>query len=253
MTVSAMIVPGVTLRTLSISLRVLFSCFLVTAGLGFLAAILYLFLQDVGPHRRMGMSPVSSISVKYHGKGNSTRLESALRGAMSGSLDDTERDKLIAWIRDGATEDGFASVKPVLDRACVVCHNPQSGIPVPPLTTYANVRKLTEVDTGYSIKQLARVSHVHLFGISIIFLLTGGIFALSEISWKWRLTIVSIPYLAMWADIGSWWITKYDPVFAWVVISGGTLMGIALAVQILFSLWEMWIARRRDAPSPSVA
>lgn len=250
MTARSPLVPGVTLRTLSISMRALFSCFLITAGLGFLAAILYLFLQDVDPHRRMGMSPVSSISVKYHGQRNNTQLESALRGAMSSRVDDAERDQLIAWIRAGADEDGFAAVKPILDRACVVCHNPQSGLPVPPLTTYADVRKLAEVDTGYSVQQLARVSHVHLFGISIIFLLTGGIFALSEISWKWRLAVVSVPYLAMWADIGSWWITKYDPVFAWIVISGGTLMGLALAVQIFYSLWEMWIARRSEDSTP---
>ena len=31
-------------------------------------------------------------------------------------------------------------------------------------------------------------------------------------------------------DIGSWWFTKYlDPAFAYVVITGGACMGLALA------------------------
>jgi hypothetical protein len=43
-------------------------------------------------------------------------------------------------------------------------------------------------------------------------------------------------------DIGSWWATKYyDPLFAYIVIIGGAFMGLALACQILISLWDMWI------------
>ncbi|MEC9363540.1 MAG: hypothetical protein VYC42_09975 [Pseudomonadota bacterium] len=250
MTPSPQLAAGITLSTLSISMRTLLSCFLITVGLGFLSAMVYLFLQDIDPHRRMGMSAVPAVAAKYYGARSNTRLESALRGAMSGRVSEAEREQLIAWIRSGASEDTFPTVKPILERACVACHNPQSGLPVPPLTTYAQVRKQAEIDTGYSLLQLARVSHVHLFGISILFLLTGAIFALSEISWKWRLAIVATPYLAMWADIGSWWITKYDPAFAVVVVTAGALIGLALAVQIFVALWEMWIAPRKGSPVP---
>ncbi|OGA68278.1 MAG: hypothetical protein A3G81_02650 [Betaproteobacteria bacterium RIFCSPLOWO2_12_FULL_65_14] len=57
--------------------------------------------------------------------------------------------------------------------------------------------------------------------------------------------ILAMPFFAIWADIGSWWITKYEPVFAWVVVIGGALMGLALAAQILISLWEMWFPREQ--------
>jgi hypothetical protein len=233
-----------TLRTLPLPMRALFSCFLITVGLGFLAAIFFLFLQDVDPHRRMGMSLVPSVAAKYHGVRSKSRLESALRGPMAGRGSAAETDQIIGWLRAGATQEGFANVRPIFERDCAGCHGAKSGLPIPPLTTYQQVRKFAQVDTGYSLLQLARVSHVHLFGISIIFLLTGAIFALSEVSWKWRLPIVALPYLAVWADIGSWWITKYDPVFAYVVVAGGTLMGVALAVQIFYSLWAMWFAGR---------
>jgi hypothetical protein len=110
------------------------------------------------------------------------------------------------------------------------------------LTTYEEVVKVAQIDTGPTLGQLAQVSHVHIFGISMIVLLTGGIFALSGIPVKWRLPIIVLPFFAMWADIGSWWATKYEPVFAYVVLIGGGLMGLALALQILISLWEMWFA-----------
>ena len=113
---------------------------------------------------------------------------------------------------------------------------------IPPLTSYEAVQKVSGADTGTSIEELARVSHIHLFGISIIFLLTGAIFALSETPIWVRVSLVVVPYLTILMDIGSWWFTKYlDPAFAYVVIAGGACMGLALAAQILIALWEMWI------------
>jgi hypothetical protein len=108
------------------------------------------------------------------------------------------------------------------------------------------VNKVVRPDTGTSIVQLARVSHIHLFGVSIIFLLTGMIFGLSETPVWLRVSLVILPYVTIIMDIGSWWATKYlDPTFAYIVIAGGALMGLALASQILISLWEMWIAPLR--------
>jgi hypothetical protein len=53
---------------------------------------------------------------------------------------------------------------------------------------------------------------------------------------------VSLPYLAIVLDIGSWWLTKYlDPAFAYVVFIGGAGMGLALTAQIFILLWDMWI------------
>jgi len=224
-------------------MRVLFTCFLMTIGIGYIAALLYLFLVDIDPQRKMGMSAAEGITMKYHGRTGKTRLESALWGSMSDKVAPDDRQKIIQWVGGGASIGDFDKVKSILENNCIACHNPKSGLPVPPLTTFEEVRKLVEVDTGSSISQLARVSHVHLFGISIIFLLTGGIFALSEISAKLRLTIIALPYFAIWADIGSWWLTKYQPVFAYVVLIGGGVMGVALGAQICISLWEMWFKR----------
>ena len=49
------------------------------------------------------------------------------------------------------------------------------------MTTYEEVRAITNIDLGESIRTLSRVSHIHLFGMSFIFILSGIIFSLSEI------------------------------------------------------------------------
>ena len=232
----------ISLRSLPTTLRVLFSCFLLTIGIGYLTALSYLFLVDVEPHRKEGQRVVEGISEKYHGSTSGTRLEAALKGTMADKLTPAERDQVLQWVHAGASRDGYAKIAPILTQKCATCHNAQSGLPISALTSFEEVQKVTQIDTGLSLLQLTRVSHVHLFGISIIFLLTGAIFSLSETPTWFRVVVLIAPYLAIVMDIGSWWVTKYySPVFAYVVLLGGAFMGLSLACQILLSLWEMWI------------
>jgi len=237
-------VKGGTLGALSDPVRILFTCFLLTIGAGYLIALSYLFVVDIEPYQKIGMTVVEGLEAKYHGQRGKTRLEAALRGPMSDKVTSADSEKIIQWIHNGASPEGFALVQPIFEKSCAACHNEKSGLPIPPLTSFEYVKDVAQVDTGTSLEQLARVSHIHMFGISIIFLLTGGIFALSGISTKWRMLVIVLPYIAIWADIGAWWITKYEPIFAYVVLFGGGLMGLALAAQILISIWEMWFARR---------
>jgi len=238
---------GATLYALPAPVKVLFTCFLITIGLGYLAAIYYLFSVDVDPHQKMGMSVVNGIEMKYHGERGNTRLEAALRGIMGTQISSEERGKVIDWLRRGATRAGYTAVAPIFQKDCIACHSAKSGLPVPPLTSFEEVRKVARVDTGPTLSALARVSHIHLFGISLIFVLTGAIFAMSRLPSGWRVAIIVLPFVSIWADIGSWWITKYRPTFAYIVLSGGALMGVSLAVQLLIPLWEMWVGPRAQA------
>jgi hypothetical protein len=233
----------ITLRSLPVTFRALFSSFLIMIGIGYLTALSLMFLVVVKPHQQMGENLAAGISDEYHGlpKG-ATLLESALNGPMAGKASDADRARIVGWVHDGARAADYAQVEPIFAKNCVGCHT-ADATSIPPLTSYAAVQKVTAADTGTSIEELARVSHIHLFGISIIFLLTGAIFALSETPVWLRVSLVVLPYLTIMMDIGSWWFTKYlDPAFAYVVIAGGAGMGLALAAQILIALWEMWIA-----------
>lgn len=231
-----------TLRTLPFPLKVLATCFLLTIGAGYLFGVAYLYLIDLEPHAKEGLSLLEAVIIKYYGKREGSRLEAALAGTMGDYVTRVEKDRITQWIRQGAGEAEFANVQPILKKACAECHSPESGMPVPLLTTYTEVAPYTAVDLGQSIKSLVRVSHIHLFGMSFIFMLTSLIFAFSETSLLFRSALIAIPFLAIWLDIGSWWFTKYQPAFAYTVIGGGILMGLSLAGQIGISLYDLWLA-----------
>jgi hypothetical protein len=144
-------------------------------------------------------------------------------------------------------EADFASVQSIFLDQCATCHSREAGQGLPPLTTFQEVTAYTQMDMGESIKRLVKVSHIHIFGMSFIFILTGGIFAFSEVSPGWRAVLIAIPFAAVWIDIGSWWFTKVEPLFAYTVIIGGVLMGFALAAQIVLSLYEMWVKAKPES------
>ena len=56
----------ISLRGLPVTLRVLFSSFLIVVGIGYLMALSYLFLVDVEPHQQAGEGVAQGISEKYH-------------------------------------------------------------------------------------------------------------------------------------------------------------------------------------------
>lgn len=232
-----------TLRTLTLPLKVLASVFLLTMGVAYLFALAYLYLIDVEPHTKHGMGLVAAVIMKYYGQRDTTRLEAALRGPMAEYVSDSQKRQLVQWIRQGAGDADFVKVQPILTQACAECHSASSGTGLPSLTSYTEVIRYTEVDLGQSMKSLVRVSHIHLFGMSFIFMLTSLIFVFSDMPPSVRAILVAIPFLAIWLDIGSWWFTKHDPIFAYIVIGGGVLMGLSLALQIGISLYDMWFAR----------
>src|SRR3989304_2285957 len=100
-----------TLRTLSLPVRVLFSAFLLTMGVGYLFAVLYFFVIDVEPHATHGAGVVQAVIIKYYGQRGGTKLEAALNGTMGDNLTPAQKRQLITWIRRGATEEDFGSVQ----------------------------------------------------------------------------------------------------------------------------------------------
>ena len=226
----------------SVSEKMLDTMFLLSIGIGYLFAMVHLFYSHQGRDGHPGLS-VEDVRIAYYGEHQQTRLGAALNGAMGANLHLPEQKQIILnWMDKGSKKDVYESdVQPILSSNCIMCHSPASGMGLPPLDSYENVLKLTQTDTGASAQSLVRVSHIHLFGISFILFLLGRIFLLCEMPRMVKRITVAIPFLAMFLDILSWYVTKILPEFALVVVMSGALMGVSIMVQIMVSLYQMWL------------
>ena len=228
---------------LSLSERILNTAFLATIGLGYLFALVNLYYSHQSRDGLPGLS-VQDIAAAYHGSQNRTRLEAAITGIMEPNLKfKSDKDVILKWIHHGAgLGDYNEKVTPILQRDCVICHNPTANPTLPDLTSYEGAEAVAH-GAPASIPNLVRVSHIHLFGIAFILYFIGRIFLLCDINVTLKRVAVAIPFIAMLLDVMSWYVTRFFPGFAYIVVSAGALMGLSIAYQIILSIFQMWTHR----------
>lgn len=238
---------------LPLSTRVLYTAVLLILGLAYLFGGIYLYHTYAG---RAGGNPMlltyQDIVVAYSGSGSGSRLETSLKGPMRAMLPAEEVTPIIAWVGAGAERAVYeAQIRPTLEKRCMSCHD-GSNPHLANLSTYDDLRKVTEVDTGTGIFTLVRVSHIHLFGLTMVFFILGTIFTHASVRPVWLKSVaIALPFAALVLDIGSWYITKLYHPFALVVIGGGALMGMAFAFMWAVSLYQLWLSRTPVIVGPS--
>lgn len=225
------------------SLRVLFSGALIVLGIAYIFAMVHTFVSHAGRDGEPGLS-VQDLVIAYNGTRADSRLEAALKGPMSGMITPDDLSTIVNWVHNGAAEEEFEpTIQPILENRCVMCHNPDNPH-IPNLTDQSVVMGLTEVDTGVSVYSLIRVSHIHLFGMTFIFFVVGFIFSHALVRPAWLKCIaIGVPFLAIVLDIGSWYLTKLWPPFAWIVYLGGVAMALSFAFMWITSMYQMWFMK----------
>lgn len=222
-------------------IRVLFTGYLIAVGIGYMFALIQILLTHGMADGKFGLS-VDDIVYSYYGNRSGTVLEQKLNGSMKENASEQQRFEIIQWVRDGADEQDYKDngIEKIIQERCVMCHNKEaSGLPN--FNDFAQLKALTVQDEGSTFASLTRGSHIHMFGISFIFMFVGIIFSFAETtSVKIKCVAVGMPYVFLIADIVSWWLTKFFPSFAWLVVFAGMGMGVSFAFMWFTAITEMW-------------
>ena len=235
---------GFALSDMPLPVKALFTGYLLAVGLGLCMAGVQIMLTHGMADGKIGLS-VDDIVYSYYGDRSGSTLESKLNGSMKNNAPAEVRLEMIKWVRAGAPEKEWEStIKPHVVKYCGVCHENIPGL--------ANISKkevmytMTKVSEGASVSTLTRVSHIHLFGISFIFFMVGWIFSYADgFSPTIKAFLIFTPFGFLILDIVSWWLTKMNPNFAWLVIIGGFGYSLASTVMIFTSLYQLWFKNRR--------
>ncbi len=243
-------INGYNLTNIGISLKVLFTSYLCVVGIGYMMAFTQILFTHGMADGKFGLS-VDDIVYSYYGDRTGTLIENKLNGSMKDMAEDHDRLEIIKWVREGAEESTFESsgVKMIFENNCFACHSAEAEMGLPDFTKFENIKERAKQDTGATFSSLTRVSHIHLFGISFIFFFVGVIFVFASSVPVWlKSAAIAMPFISQVMDIASWWLTKFDPVFAWLVIIGGSGMGLAFAFMWFVSMYEMWFRKKGEQP-----
>jgi hypothetical protein len=233
--------PKIALSELDTPLKVLFTGYLTTVAIGYLFALIQILFTHGMADGKFGLS-LDDIVYSYYGNRSGTVLEKKLNGSMKDKATEKERFAIMQWVRDGADEQDYTNqkIERIIEKKCELCHN-EGASGIPDFSEFKNVKELTKEDEGATFSSLTRVSHIHLFGISFIFMFVGIIFSFSTTaSSKYKSIAIGMPYLFLIVDILSWWLTKLSPMFASLVMVAGAGMGASFAFMWIVSLKEMW-------------
>jgi hypothetical protein len=166
-------------------------------------------------------------------------------GSMEQFLPDPlEKARILNWIQDGASPEGFERVvKPILARNCVVCHNPEGLMYMQPLDRFEAVANVVRIDRGEPIPIWARVAHTHLQSIALIFFVVGMVFTGTSLPERWKSLLAATPFVALAVDFGARFLARYDPLFVYVMMAAGAVAGMTFGTMVAIALYQMWIRR----------
>ena len=89
---------------------------------------------------------------------------------------------------------------------------------------------------------LLKWTHIHLFGMNMIFMFMGVITLFLHVGIKARLWLVVLPFVGVLIDIAAMWLKAYlSPVFFWLHIPGGGLFVTVYGFVTIKALKEMWL------------
>ncbi|HEY3325410.1 MAG TPA: hypothetical protein VGP72_33470 [Planctomycetota bacterium] len=259
------------LRELDLPWKVLLSSVLLVMLFGFAAAEHQVWHVVATADGKPGLS-LNDITCRFYGDRSSSVLKREILGGMKRYFssfenpreltpaDQADLQQVLAWLNSGAPESGYwdpllrekqpAGVYTILsNHGCFGCHAPNAtsigNKKDSPLNTYASIRRFTEPDKGMDTGRLLSLSHTHLFGMSMLFLLLGAAIAATQWHTVLRCVLVASGPLGTLLTVLGWWGVKWDgAAYAPVVFAGGVVIAAAFLVSVAAVSVDMW--RRRE-------
>ncbi len=263
------------LSELDLPWKLLISMFLIVLSSGFLAAELYLKHTTEMADGKEGLS-MDDITITFHGNGvpilkrkigvgGSMRRYFDINGAAEDLKPEDIKDieRVVAWIDRGAPEadykiddekrknEGIGNI--IEKHGCTDCHSRDSTMrhkmPDYPLESFADVSKFTQAaSAGMDKGRLLSLSHIHLLGMGMMFMLLG--MAIASTQWPvWmRAGLIVGGHLSILLDILGWWgVREFGASMSPVVMAGGALMAVCFLGSVAGSFYDLWIRKVRHS------
>lgn len=96
-----------------------------------------------------------------------------------------------------------------------------------------------------SFRELAEVTHFHLFTMPVVFMILVHVLYLTSTSHAVKVWMTWLSFAGVVLDLASpWLITYVSPFFVLTMLTGDTLMMVTFLVMMWIPLHEMWISRQ---------
>lgn len=96
-----------------------------------------------------------------------------------------------------------------------------------------------------SFRELAEVTHFHLFTMPVVFMILVHVLYLTSASHATQVWLTWLSFGGVILDLVSPWLISYvSPIFVLTMLAGDTLMMLSFLVMMAIPLYEMWILKQ---------
>ncbi len=96
-----------------------------------------------------------------------------------------------------------------------------------------------------SFRELAEVTHFHLFTMPVVFMILVHVLYLTNASHTLKVWMTWLSFAGVGLDLVSPWLISYvSPIFVLTMLTGDTLMMVTFLVMMAVPLYEMWILKQ---------
>lgn len=93
-----------------------------------------------------------------------------------------------------------------------------------------------------SFRELAEITHFHLFTMPVVFMILIHVMYLTSASHLLKTVVTWAGFGGVILDLLSPWLISYvSPVFVVLMLTGDTLMTVSFLVMLIVPLYEMWV------------
>lgn len=96
-----------------------------------------------------------------------------------------------------------------------------------------------------SFRELAEVTHFHLFTMPVVFMILVHVLYLTAVSHTTKVVTTWMAFGGVMLDLGSpWLITYVSPIFVLTMLTGDLFMTVSFLIMMAIPLYEMWILKQ---------
>ncbi|HYM38449.1 MAG TPA: hypothetical protein VES96_08605 [Nitrospiraceae bacterium] len=96
-----------------------------------------------------------------------------------------------------------------------------------------------------SFRELAEITHFHLFTMPVVFMILVHVLYLTTASDLVKMLTTYAAFGGVGLDLASPWLISYvSPIFALTMLAGDLLMTVSFLVMWAIPLYEMWVLKR---------
>ena len=93
-----------------------------------------------------------------------------------------------------------------------------------------------------SFRELAEITHFHLFTMPVVFMILTHVLYLTNASHALKTVVTCAGFCGVILDLLSPWLISYvSPLFVVSMLTGDILMTISFLVMLVVPLYEMWV------------